>query len=472
MVVSLPAENPADVPAVLPVPDARVPVAFDGQGSGSGPLTWGQAEIWLTMSQKGWLCLGGTLPLEPGTTVEDVAEDLRFMSSRFPSMRTRLCFDDSGLPSQVLSASGQTVLEIYDAEGEDGARELAALVDVHYRTASRDLENEWPVRMAVVRRDGVPTYLVVYSCHLVTDGFGAQIIGRDMAARDTEPPSGTEQLDLARWQHSDAGRRQSAASLRYWERRLAAVEPRPFSPSADPRQPRHWTGELSSPALNLAVRAIAGRTEADSTSVLLALYAIALGRRGVLSPAVIRPQASNRFRPGLAGMVSNLVQTGICVIETADSTVEQVVARAQRDARAAYKHAYHDPAGLAALLARDAAERGPEAAPWDGYSWAFLNDRRGNSQDGDGKPVTAEQLELASARSAFRWSMKKDNPFEPLYLHIHDTADAIVLTMCADTHYLAPATIEGLARDMEAVAVAAALDPAVPVGMAAAAIRS
>src|SRR5260221_205049 len=147
MVVTLPAENPADVPAVLPVPTECVPVAFDGQGSGSGPLTWGQTEIWLTMTQKGWLCLGGTLPLEPGTTVEAVAEELRFMVSRFPSMRTRLRFDGGGLPSQVLSASGETVLEVYDAEGEDGARELAATGDVHYRTASRDFENKWPVRM-------------------------------------------------------------------------------------------------------------------------------------------------------------------------------------------------------------------------------------------------------------------------------------------------------------------------------------
>jgi len=461
MAVTLPAENPADIPSVLPVPTERVPVAFDGQGSGSGSLTWGQTEIWLTMTQKGWLCLGGTLPLEPGTTVEAVAEELRFMVSRFPSMRTRLRFDGGGLPSQVLSASGRTVLEVYDAEGEDGARELAATVDVHYRTATRDFENEWPVRMAVVRRDGVPAYQVVYSCHLVTDGGGAQIIGRDMAARDTSPPSGTEQLDLARWQHSEAGRRQSAASLRYWEKTLRAVEPQPVSASGDRREPRHWTAELSSPALQLAVQAIAGRTGADSASVLLALYAIALGRRGALSPAVIRAQSSNRFRPGLAGMVSNLVQTGICVIETADSTVDQVVARAQRDAMAAYKHAYHDPAGFAALLARDASRRRPEASPWDGYSWAFLNDRRGNGQDGDGKPVTAERLGSELARSAFRWSMKKDNPFEPLFLHIHGTAGAIVLTMCADTHCLAPAEIEGVVRDMEAIAVAAALDAAV-----------
>ena len=52
--------------------------------------------------------------------------------------------------------------------------------------------------------------------------------------------------------------------------------------------------------------------------------------------------------------------------------------------------------------------------------------------------------------------MKKDNPFEPLFLHIDDTADAIVLTLSADTDRVAPADIESLTRDIEAVAVAAA----------------
>lgn len=465
MAVTLPAEYPGNTPAVPPIPTQRVPVAFAGQGSGDGPMTWGQAEIWLTMTQKGWLSVGGTLPLEPGTTVEAVAADLGFMLSRFPSMRTRLRFDDNGPPSQVLSASGRIALELYDAVGENGARELAAAVDAHYRTAPRDFENEWPVRMAVVRRDGVPAYQVVYSCHLVTDGGGAQIIGRDMAARDTEPPPGTEQLDLARWQHSAAGQRQSAASLRHWEKVLRAVEPRPFPPSGDQREPRHWMGELSSPALHTAVHAIADRTTAHPSSVLLALYAIALGRRGLLSPAVIRPQASNRFRPGLAGMVANLVHTGICVLETADNTVDQVVASAQRDAMSVDKHAYHDPAGLAELVSRDAARRGEGAAPWDNYSWAFLNDRRTYTHAGDSTPVTGEQLEREQARSTFHWPEKKDNPFEPLFLHIGGTADTIVLTLGADTHCLAPAGIEGLLRDMEAVAIAAALDPAAPTGV-------
>lgn len=464
MSVTLPPQYPADVPAVLPVPSERVPVAFAGDGSGSAPLTWGQTEIWLNMTQAGWLCLGGTLPLQPGTTVDDIAEELRFMLSRFPSMRTRLRFDGGGLPSQVLSASGQTVLEIYDAEGGDGAREMAALVDAHYRTAPRDFENEWPVRMAVIRRDGVPTFMVVYSCHLVTDAVGAQIIARDMAARDTPAPPGTEQLDLARWQHSEAGRRRSEASLRYWEKTLQAAQPRPFHVSGHRREPPQWSAELSSPALRLAVRAIAARTGTGSASVVLALYAIALGRRGILDPAVIRIQTNNRFRHGMGSMVSNLVQGGICVIEATNGTVDQVVARAQRETMAAYKNAYYDPAGLAALLARDAARRGRDAVTWDDLCWAYLNDRGGNGHEADEKPVTADRLEREKVRSVFRRTRAKDNAFEPLYLFVGDSGDSSVLTLNVDTQWQSPVEMEGMLWDIEAIAVAAAFDPAVPCG--------
>lgn len=462
MPVTLPPQNPADIPAVLPVPSERVPVAFAGDGSGSAPLTWGQAEIWLNMIQAGWLSLGGTLPLQPGTTVDDIAEELRFMLSRFPSMRTRLRFDGGGLPSQVLSASGQTVLEVYDAEGADGARELAAVVDAHYRTAQRDFENEWPVRMAAIRRDGVPTFMVVYTCHLVTDAAGAQIIAQDMGARDTPAPPGTEQLDLARWQHSEAGRRRSEASLRYWEKTLQAAQPRPFHASGDRREPRQWSAELSSPALRLAVRAIAARTGTGSASVVLALYAIALGRRGVLDPAVIRIQTNNRFRHGMGSMVSNLVQGGICVIEATNGTVDQVVARVQRETMAAYKNAYYDPAGLAALLARDAAQRGRDAVTWDDLCWAFLNDRRGNNDVTDEKPLTADRLERETVRSTFCWTRRKDSPFEPLYLFVDDKGDSSVLTLNVDTQWQSPVVMEGMLWDIEAIAIAAASDPAAP----------
>jgi hypothetical protein len=462
---TLTAENPADVPAVPPVPTERVPVPFEGEGSGTAPMTWGQTEIWQTMSLKGWLSVGGRLPLAPGATIEGVAEELRFMTSRFPSMRTRFSFDENDVPGQVLSASGETVLEVFDADDPEGAEALALEVEVHYRTATRDMENEWPVRMAVIRAAGVPTHMVVFSCHLVTDGAGAQIIARDMAARDTPPPPGTEQLDLARWQQSEDGQRRSAAVLMYWEKTLQALEPRPFPPSGARQELRHWMGEYSSPALKLATQAIAVRTKASTSSVLLALYAIALGRCGVASPAVIRPQASNRFRRGLTSMVANLVQAGLCVVETVDSTVDEVVARAKREAMAAFKSAYHDPAGLAALLARDAERRGPGAVPWDGYSWACLNDRGVDNQEPDAEPITPERLEAALALSTFRWEMKKENPFEPLYLHISAPGDAIDIMICADTDRLAPDDIEGLVRDIEALAVAAAFDAEVPTGV-------
>jgi hypothetical protein len=47
-----------------------------------------------------------------------------------------------------------------------------------------------------------------------------------------------------------------------------------------------------------------------------------------------------------------------------------------------------------------------------------------------------------------------------------------VLTVCADTHHISPANIEGLARDMETVAVEAAFDPVAPTRVAVPIIRT
>ena len=470
---TVPAMLPAVIPAVFPVPALRVPVEFAGPGAGVAALTWGQREIWEAMVRQGWLCLGGTLPLAPGTTVEDVADELSYMMSRFQSMRTRLRFDADGNALQELFASGRTILEVYDSgDDEDGgvgvgefagSEETAAAVEAHYRTMVRDFEGEWPVRMAVVRHRGTPTHMVIVSCHLIADGAGIQLITQDVESRTTAEPTGMQQLDLARWQCSPAGQRVNETSLRHWEKVLRSLSPRSLPGSDDPRQPRHWTGELRSPALKLAVPLIAERTGADSSSVFLALYAIALGRTGVYSPAVIRPVANNRFRPGLATIVSNLAQAGICALDVAGLTVDEAVGRARRAAMAAHKHAYFDPHGLTALIDRIARDAGPGHERWTCYDWTFFNDRRfepgSAAEDG---PVTPGRLGAARARTTFHWTEKKENPFEPLFLHVEDRDESVQVVVCADTHRMSPARCEAMVRAMEAAAVEAAFDPEAP----------
>ncbi|NUR25133.1 MAG: hypothetical protein HOV83_04675 [Catenulispora sp.] len=454
-------------PETSPVVAERVSVAFSGEGSGQGALSWGQREIWLAMQRQGWLNLGGCIPLPPGRTVQDLADELGFMMGRFQSLRTRLRFDTDGRPTQELSASGEIVLEVYDAAAGQDPGAVAAAVEAGYLAAPRDFVNEWPLRVGVVRHDGAPAFLVVITCHLVTDGAGMVVLSRETQERLSGPVTGAQSLDLARWQASPAGRRQSAVALQHLERTMRSVIPRRLPTSDDPREPRHWTGRLDSPALAAALPAVSERTGADSSSILMALFAIAVSRRGLLRPAVIRPLVSNRFRPGLANGVLNLVQSGMCVFDVADRTVDDVVRQARRSFIAANKHGYFDPDGELALIERIAAEQGPGAERWSPYTWAFFNDRRRSARAESEELLTPELAEKLRNATTFQWTQKKQNPYEPLFLHLEEEGGGLQLIVAADTHHVSPADNEGLARDIEALGIAAAFDGTLSTGVTA-----
>jgi len=449
-------------------------VSFSGEGAGHGELSWGQQAIWSTMLRQGWLYFGAVMPLPPGRTVRQTADDLGAMMGHYPSMRTLLRFDEAGRPSQQLFASGQIALEVYDADsdsdsrgdgadgvdGADGgadpdlarAQELATLVEARYRTMPRDFAREWPQRVAVVRSRGKLTHLVAVTCHLVTDGFGVEVMTRQLAAGLSGTAAGMQPLEQAEWQASAAGQRQNDASLRYWERMLSSAPPLPMPVSPDPRQPRRWAGRLRSPALRAAVPMIAESTGADGSSVLMALYAVALGDMTGVSPVVIWPLVNNRFRPGLAESVCNLVQFGVCVLDVAGVPFGEVAQRAWRAAINAYKYAYYDGAKLDALIRRVA----PQYGPATGVAF-FFNDRR--TQAGRAvaqEPMSPGQLREAAQRGTFEWIERMDNPFERILLNVEDDPEAVVLSIFADTHCFSPAQIEELVRRMEAVAVSAA----------------
>ncbi len=423
-----------------------MPVSFAGEGSGHGELSWGQREIWSAMMRQGWLSLGGVMPLPPGYTVQALADNLSRVMSYYPSTRTRLRFDDAGRPSQVLFASGQTVIEVFDADPDDeqAPQRMAAAVESRLRTTPRDFEDEWPTRVGVIRQRGRLTHQVAVTCHLVTDGAGAEVMSRQLAAGLRAPPTGMQQLEQAAWQHSDAGARQSEISLRYWEKMLRTIPPRALPKSVDPREPRHWTGRLRSPALHAAVPLIAERTRTDSSSVLLALYAVALGEVTAVNPVVVWPLVNNRFRPGLADVVCNLVQSGICVLDVEGGSFDDVVRRTWRAALKAYKHAYYDSVKHDQMIRRLAPEQGPET----GVAY-FFNDRRS-----DADRASAVTAARPGEVGVFEWTAKKDNPFERMFLNVEDTSSVVELSVSADTYFFAPADIEALACHMETVAIA------------------
>ena len=472
----LPGVGPA--PEYVPVPSERVRIVFEGEGAGVEELTWGQREIWHSMVlQNNPLSMGGRKALDAGTTVEDVADELTYLLTRFPSMRTRLRFDDGDdRPRQELFASGETVLEVYDAEGDaqgdeagnargdlegdlDEAEALAAAVDADYRHRPVDLRTDWPVRMAVVRRHGVPVYMVVHMPHLVTDGSGAEVMFRDVVTRETAPPAGQQMLEQARWQGSPEGRRQSDKVLRYFERVLREIPPRRYPAGlGDPQRPPHWEAEFDSPVLRTALQALSVSTAVDGSPLMLALYAVALARITGVSPVVTRPVVGNRFRHTLADIVCHTAQSSIVTVDVADCTIGEVIERARKVAMPALKYGYFDPEALKELIARVSEERGEDLD-----ISTFFNDRRGSRPASGPVPIpTRDELEAARAASVFRWAVKRADPFERMFLHIDETAEFVKLTIDIDTAHLAPGIVEELARGIETAAIEAALDLATP----------
>lgn len=443
----------------------RVGVEFAGEGAGVDELSWGMWEIWHAMaSQHTSLPHGGRSPLAAGTTVADVVEETRYLMGRFPSMRTRLRFDVAGRPSQELFASGTIDLEIYDA-GDGDPDDLAAAVEGTYRRTAFDYAGEWPIRMAVVRRHGRLTHLVAVMNHLVTDALGGMIMQREVKARETAPVTGMQQLEQARWQRSPAGQRQNDRALRHFEAVLRAVPARQLPGPMEPRSPRHWHADFRSTALSTALPVIAARTGTDVPTVRLALFALALQRTTGINPVAVRPVVSNRFRPGLAGVVCMVAQAGICLLDVEGATVDEAVARVRRATLSAYKHAYFHPERVRELIARVSRERGEDVGVG-----CFFNDRSAEFLAQGGRapaadepaPDLAEVLRTARAGTVFRWTARLDTPIERLFLNVVDGPDGSLYEFRIDTRYISPADTEALARAMEQAAVEAALAPAAP----------
>jgi hypothetical protein len=437
----------------------RIAVPFHGATSGIEDLTWGQREIWTAMvTQQSWLPIVVIRTARRGATVADVEAELRDCVIRYDSMRTRLRFDAAGEPRQVVAGTGAFGLDVFDAGDADPA-EVAAEVAAQYRNADHDYVRDWPVQTAVVLRRGAPSHIVSVFCHLVMDAHGRAMLLRDLAGRGGSPDDALQPTQLARWEQTDEARQASAASLAHWERLLRAIPARRFPASNDRRQPRYWEAEFRSRAMHLALRRISPGT-GGGTALLLAVFAVSLVRVTGSNPVVAQVVVSNRFRTPAAKVFAPVNQTGLWVVDVADTTFDEVFARSRRRAMSTYKHAYYDPRHRAELIDRVSRERGEDVDVA-----CFFNDRRLDPGEAppDAPPDTDEIL-AARPRSTFAWRTRTDAPNERLFIHVEDDPDAIWLTAWTDTHHFAPDDLAALLREMEAVAVAAALDPTMPTG--------
>jgi hypothetical protein len=448
----------------------RIFVSFEGDGSGIDELSWGQRAIWNQMRmQDSSLSMGRARPLAAGTTVGDVAASARFVMGRHQSLRTRLRFEADGRPVQVVASSGEIPLEIVEVGDADPAVVAEALA-ARYKETNFDYANEWPIRMGVITRGGRPTHVAEVVSHLVTDGFGMALLQADLAGENGgtgpagAPVTAMQPLDQVRSQRTPAAQRHRDAAMRYWERLLRAIPADRFGDWPDDGRPRCLRAVYNSPAVHLAVRRIAARTKVSTSQVLLAAFAVTLARLTGSNPVVTMVLVNNRFRPGFANSVSPVSAPCLCVIDVADITFDEAVARAWHSAMAAYKHAYYEPDLMWDVIARVGKERGGEITL--AYFFNDLRVRHRQEPAGPADPAGSPQdLQAALARATLEWGSETGGPCDRVFLYINDVPGTISCEAWVDSRYTSAADLEAALRGLEELTVEAAVNPATTTGI-------
>jgi hypothetical protein len=452
----------------------RMIVGFAGAQAGAQPLTWGQKAIFEDMQASGnQFSMAGRIELPEGSSAGDAAARLSGLMGRHAALRMRLATDGAGRrPCQEIAGSGQAVLEVLtvpdDSDRAGAARYAADLMDA-WPLARFDFHRDWPLRMALVRHRGACLHLVWVLSHLAADGGANLLLLDDLIAAGTAGraaggPRRPQLPDVAASERTPQLRQLSSRAMRYWEAQLRHIPAQTFGEPAHaggPAGARYWQARFSSPAAHLAMLAIAKRTGTDASRVTLAVIATAIGRATGVQPLTIKVMVNNRFRPGLADVIAPIAQNSVITIGLADTTVDEVVARARGASLTAGMRAYYDPDELGEVMARLDAERGYPARVT-----CRVNDQRAMimraDETADPGEVTGQLIRQRLAETSLTWLGPRHNMHEQANILVENRPDVLSLHMMWDRWSLTDGQVTALLRGVEEVAVEAAADPAAP----------
>jgi hypothetical protein len=411
--------------------------------------------------------MGGRYELPEGSGVEDAAARLSGLVGRHAALRMRLRTGSAGRLCQEVAGPGRIGLDILtipdDADRAGVARYAADLMDT-WPLARFDFHRDWPLRMVVLKHRGACRYLVWALSHLAADGGAHLLLAADLRAGAASGTRRAQIPDIAQSEQTPQLRQLSSRAMRYWESQLRHIPAQTFGEPASPQGqagPRYWQARFSSPAAHLAMLAIARRTGTDASRVTLALVATAIARATGVQPLTIKVMVNNRFRPGLADVIAPIAQNSVVTIDVADTTIDEVVARARGASLTAGMRAYYDPDDLSEVIARLDGERGYPASVT-----CRVNDQRAmimRAEETAGRSeVTPELLAHRRAETSLTWLGQRDNMHEQANILIENRPDVLSLHMMWDRWSLTDGQAEALLRAVEEVAVEAAFDPAAP----------
>ena len=437
-----------------------VPVKFFGTRSGSGPLTLGQRNVllWAVDQTIFGAVQWQTFNLAPGRSLNDVTRAIGRLISRHESLRTLFTVGPSGEWSQQVSASGELLVEIHEADGRLDATE--ALLKQRL-SAPFALDREWPIRAAVITSGLAPARVLLVLTHMAADFASLDVIARDFrrlmrsSMSQAPAPSTLHPLDQAKLEMSPLARNRAEAALRYWETTLRGTPQCMLAvPGQQPANSSRRMATLRSRAAAIAMARIADRTRASQSVVILAAVATLLGLRTVNDRCQIISLCANRVTPASRDYVGTIAQDALIVADLTAETFDGIIRATRTAALTAYYHSQYDAESLWQIIARINEDRGTEF-----HRDCVLNDLNGAAvpvQTGHAGNLP-EKGDAANAMGDTRlvWTDTDPRPvlfyFEVFRLTRHDVS----LSVWADESRFPPAEVEDFLLAVERLLVAA-----------------
>jgi hypothetical protein len=447
-------------------PDS-ITVNFTGARACRAPLTWGQHGIWVKFQVDPDCDLNGSYVVtvrDEGISVAVAADAISRIVARHEALRTRLqCSEDSVW--QVVDKSGVLSIAIIEAH-EATLMTNVVTVARRQREAKFDLCEEFHMRTGFVTVGGDVRFIILTFSHIAADGAAAQILmnelqlalsGREMPGEPVMQPS-----DLAWMQEQTPECRvQTERSAGYWFAQYRRIPPTMFPLAGPAENPRRQQAVLVSPALDMAAEIIATDTRVTTSAVLLAATCTMAGVWTGHRVSAMNALAYNRVQPGHGGLVTNLVQLGLVVVDLEHERGFREIARqAWLSSLNAYRYAYYDQTAINRVIQEASHERGVDVNPF-----CCFNDLRGllrpgrhsHKANGRAKERSEQAVRESLARTSLSWQAG-DVPRSRcrFCMQVVDHGPASALVLMADTCYLPRASIEGFLLGIEELLVRAA----------------
>ncbi|APR75501.1 Malonyl CoA-acyl carrier protein transacylase [Minicystis rosea] len=430
------------------------------------PLSFGQERLWF-LAQLDPTDASYNIPLalrmEGALDRDALARALADLVRRHEVLRTTfqveggrpvpVVRDDLGLDLSLVSLAALPAAEREEARRRAIAAEAARPFDLAVGPLMR------AVLLAIAPDDHV---LLLTMHHIVSDGWSAGVINRELAAlyeahRTGEPAAlpelAVQYADYAAWQRGFLAGGVLDRQLAYWKGALAGAPASLELPIDRPRPPvqtaagARRTATLP-PALAAAIKGLARREGATLFMTLLAAFDVLLHRRTGQDDVVVGTPIAGRTHAETEGLVGFFVNTLALRTQLDDAlTFRALVARVKAACLGAYAH---QDMPFERLVQEIAPNRDLARSPLFQVTFALQN-----------APRSALQLGGLSLRDAGEGAVSAKSD---LTLVMTETASGLVASMVYNRDLFDGTSIDRMLAELRIVLEGAVEQPDVPIG--------